>query len=446
MERKSGKLNFVFSILPQTKMAAIFIIIQILTAVFAATAYSYDYSFPETYEVRREFSHIMTGSNNELDNQRPVIGDCFLTGKKVKFQVVYDSGSYYFIFINEKATASSPNDFHMVSAGTYVIKRDARNGMIGQIKIFLNNDADTFVRIVPHNEGSMLEFSLFKSMVYKDILIPISINKLMTEPFETIVKLSDYIVNWDILYSFYNETENKYVMNISQEIDKKLPLLKDSDDGAQDSKGGFVFIKDSQPNPEKGFNCSGFVKWVADGVFSAKTKQLMDIGTLKKKNLLDRRNTLSLLYEDERDPLFGLDWTRNIAMTIYELDNPQKKVRLSDIDVKDYPYEIYSEDIGFSVPNLKALLYYLTVTNPGYIYLGSVNGDFGKDPVLRQHYHVVLFIPYIGPNGNFYPVVYERNIKRPIDEFIKKYLQESIHLVQIKVDKNFSLPDPPVFE
>ncbi|MCL2480466.1 MAG: hypothetical protein FWF38_02005 [Spirochaetaceae bacterium] len=425
-----------------------FIAIYAFAGTIAVThAYSHNYSFPETYEIRREFTHLMTAPNRETDNQKPMITECFLTGKKVKFQVVYDSGFYYFIFINETGSLSQKNEFPMVSAGTYIIRKDARSGAFNQIKIFLNNDPDTFVRISSYNEGSMLEFSLFKSMVYKEILIPISINKLITEPFETIIKLSDYIINWDMLYAFYNETENKFVMNICQEIDKKLPTLNDSDDGAQEWNGDFVFIGNSKENPGKGFNCSGFAKWVADGIFSAKTNRLMDISVLKKKNIFDRRDTLSLIYEDERDPLFGLDWTRNIAMTIYELDNPEREIRISDVDVRDYPYEKYSEDIGYSIANLKAILYYLTVTNPGYIYLGSVNGDFGKDPILRQHYHVVVFLPYIGPGGNFYPVVYERNIKRPIDDFIKKYPRESIHLVRIKVDKNFSLSViPPSFE
>ena len=444
MERKSIKLNLFWArfciILRKNSLQLFFVIYAFISPLSQVHASGTDYSFPETYEIRREVTHLMTAPNKEIDNQRPMITDCFLTGKKVKFQVVYDSGFYYFIFINERAILSQ-SEFPMVSAGTYVIKKDARSGAFTQIKIFLNNDPDTFVRINSHNESSMLEFSLFKSMVCKEILIPISINKLITEPFETIMKLSDYIVNWDILYTFYNETENKLVMNICHEIDNKLPELNDTEDGAQDWNGDFVFIENSEPNPEKGFNCSGFAKWVADGIFSAKTNRLMEISALKKKHIPERKDTLSLLYENERDPFFGLDWTRNIAMTIYELDNNEREIKFSDVDVRDYPYEVYSEEIGYSIANLKALLYYLTITNPGYIYLGSVNGDFGNDPVLRQHFHVVVFLPYIGPNGNFYPMVYERNIKSSIDDFIKKYPRESIHLVRVKADDNFSLPD-----
>jgi len=441
MERKSDELKFH----RKKNILKLFIAIYVFSGIIAAThVYSATSSIPETYAIRREVTHIMTAPNTVVDNQRAIVKDCFLTGKKVQFQVVFDRGFYYFIFINERSSLSQRNQFPMVSAGTYVIRRDATTNVVCQIKIFLNNDPNTFVRINSHREGSSLEFSLFNSMIYKNVLMPISVDRLMTEPFETIIKMSDYIVNWDILYSFYNETENRFAMNIAKAIDEKLHTLNDSDDGAQEWNRDFVFIRNGEPNPQNGFNCSGFVKWVTDGIFSVKTGKLMEISKLKKKHLLDRKDTLAVAFEDERDPFFGLDWTRNIAMTIFEL-NTGKEAKMSDVDVKEYPYETYIDELGYSVSNLTAILYYLAATNPGHIYLGSVNGDFGRNPVLRQHYHVVVFAPYICPEGNFYPLVYERNIKRPINEFVRRYPREFIHLVRIKVDDAFTLSDiPPV--
>ncbi|MCL2293917.1 MAG: hypothetical protein FWC36_03520 [Spirochaetes bacterium] len=422
-------------------------VLRILLVVFAFTgiaeyagAFNQNFSFPETHFVRRETTHLMRAPISELDGQRPMITDCFLTGRRIQYQVVFDSGFYYFIFINERA-----GSFPMVSAGTYVIRRDARSGVFDQMRIFLNNDPNSFVRVIAQPNGSKLELSLFNSMIYRNVRMPITIDRLITEPFETIIRLSDYIVNWDIIFPFYNETENRFVMNAVRAINEKLPMLNDSDDGAQAEDGSFVFIRNSEPNPARGFNCSGFAKWVADGVFYPRTNRLMDVDALRVKNLLERRNTLSLLFEDERDPLFGLDWTRNIAMTIFELDTPGRRARFSDVDVRNFPYEVYSPDIGFSVGNLKVLLYYLAVTSPGYMYLGSVNGDFGRNPVLRQHYHVAVFLPYICPQGNFYPVVFERNIRRPIEAFIRRNATEFIHLVRIKLDENFTLPDISFF-
>lgn len=435
-----------------------------LIAVFASYAFAIEYnpSVPDTFEVRQEFANIITGSNNDAAKQQPTVSTSFASGWEVLFKVQRSKDAFYFIFINGKAknssgeaTASSKkrdfdseNYFPLVSPGSYVIKRDLQSGNIDQIKIFLNKDADTFVRVVrqKNGRGSALEFSLFGVMIYNNVLIPSSMETLITEPFSTITSLSDYIINWDILIdreksrSLYVEKENMTALKMSSLINISLPNLKDIDDGAQDKDGNFIFIEDFSVNEKQGFNCSGFAKWVSDGIFSAKTSRLMDVSKLKKKALAQRRDTLSLLYEDERDPFFGLDWTRNIAMTIYEIDRHEKNVKIEDVDVRNYPYSPYMDDIGYSVRDLKAILYYLTVKDPGYIYLASINGNFGSNPVLRQHYHVAVSIPYITPDGEFVPAIYERNRKTDIDAFIERYKKESVHLVRVKGDERFKLP------
>ncbi len=432
MERRLKGINSLFLIAVQ---------LFVLTSV-AAVAGNTDYMLPETVEIRREFLNIITGTNNEIKLQQDVVSDCYLTGKKVKFQVISNDDFFYFIFINEKTTRNG-SDYPLVSPGTYIIKRSASSGALEQIKIFLNNDPETFVRITSRGGDSLLEFSLFGSMVCRDVLLPVTVESLLAEPFETIVVLSDYIVDWNMLSEDYNETENRTMIKICYEIEQKLHLLKDSDDGAQDSSGDFVLIDSMKTNPAQGFNCSGFIKWISDGIYSAKTSRLMDIDELKRKNFKDRRDTLSLLYEDMRDPLFGLDWTRNIALTLFELGHTGAPVSVQDIDVRNYPYEPYTPDIGYPVSNLKAVLYYLAVTDPGYIYLGSINGDYGTEPVLRQHYHVAAFLPYVSPDGSFHPVVFERNRKTPVDDFIRTYSRESVHLVRVKAENSFARPPIP---
>lgn len=418
------------------------LLIQLILSTGFISARDADTFLPENYETRREFINIITGSNSEIELQSDIIADSYITGRKVKFQILKRDNSWYFLFLNEKNDRSG-SFFPVVSAGTYIIKRNIQSGNLEQIKVFLNNDPETYVRIAEHDNESLLEFVLFGSKIYKDVLLPVTLEEFITQPFESIIVMSDYIIDWNMLKAVYNETENTIIKNIASSIDAKLPLLKDSEDGAQGPDGRFIFIESLKNNPAQGFNCSGFTKWISDGVYYAKTSRLMDINKLKKKNFKDRRDTLSLLYEDLRDPMFGLDWTRNIAMTIYELDHPASEVRVADVDVTSYPYEIYIPDIGYPVSGLKALLYYLAVTDPGYIYLGSINGDFGKNPVLRQHYHIAALLPYISPEGDFYPALYERNRKTDIDDFIKKYAGESVHLVRIKADKDYSLPPVP---
>ena len=131
-------------------------------------------------------------------------------------------------------------------------------------------------------------------------------------------------------------------------IDERLSTLNDSEDGAQDSNGDFVFIETlSKQQNKAGFNCSGFVKWICDGLYYASSRRLMDIETLKKKNIDKRATLLNSILENERDPYFGLDWTRNIAIKIAELK--ERDVDPGMVDLRDYPFSSYINDRGYPV-------------------------------------------------------------------------------------------------
>ncbi len=168
----------------------------------------------------------------------------------------------------------------------------------------------------------------------------------------------------------------------------------------------------------------------------------MDVETLKRKNIDKRATLLNSILEEERDPYFGLDWTRNIAIKISELDSGHDSS--SDpgkADLRNYPFSRYIHDRGYQVSDLKSILYYSAKNDPGYFYLASVNGDFGKSPVLRQHFHVAALFPVFSGNGKFVPEVFERNRKTDIDAFIERYKNNYIHLVKIKADTAFILPE-----
>jgi len=392
---------------------------------------------PDNYEVRREYKNIIYGSNSEIENQKIAVSESFLTGKMVRFSVIKKETAYYFIFINEEL-----DSFTFVSPGTYIIKRNINTGEIEQIKIFLKKSKDTYVRITEKKGKTLFEMSLYGSSIYRDIILPVSIEEIIVSPFEKVVELSEYMVNWSFLDTGFDMEENRKLENIRNKIKENLASLEDSDDGAQDKNGEFIFINNLSPQKETaGFNCSGFVKWICDGLYYASTRKLMDIESLKNKNIDKRATVLNSLVEEERDPFFGLDWTRNIALQISGLSSdPGSTTDPGEIDVRNYPFSEYIYDRGYRVSDLKTILYYLAKKEPGYFYLASVNGDFGSSPVLRQHYHVAALIPSFSCSGEFTPEVFERNVNTGIDDFIARYSGEYIHLVKIKADYAYILP------
>ena len=417
-----------------------YLVVILLTSLcnfaFSLENYTSGRFFPDNYEIRREYKNIIYGTNTEVEKQTVSVEECLLTGKKVKFSIVKKESDYYFIFINEDS-----GKFPLVSSGTYIVKRNIDSAEIVQIKIFIKNSQDTYIRISGENGKTLLDIYLYGTLVYQGIVLPVTMDEVITSPFERIVELSEYIVDWSLFDSAFDASENLKLSGIGEKITEKLVYLRDSDDGAQDNKGNFIFIESLSPQlSEGGFNCSGFVKWICDGLYYASERKLMDVETLKSKNIDKRATLLNSILEDERDPFFGLDWTRNIAMELHELKS-EVKADIGAVDVRNYPFDDYIFDRGYRVASLKSVLYYLAKKEPGYFYLGSVNGDFGEGPVLRQHFHVAAFFPVFSEDGDFIPSVFERNRKTDIDDFSSTYSNNYIHLVRIKADNAYILPD-----
>ena len=419
----------------------IFLIIFTLlpaSLLFSVDSDSGDKIIPDNYEVRREFRNIIFGTNSEIEKQKISVSESFLTGKLVRFSVLNKESAYYFLFIN-----GDLESFDAVSPGTYIIKRNKQTGQIEQIKIFLKKAKDTYIKITREKGKTLFEMMFYGSGIYRDIVIPVGIDELVLSPFDRIVELSGYMVDWSFINSRFDAEENRKLENISSRITDRLSSLADSEDGAQDENGDFIFIETmSRQNGSSGFNCSGFVKWICDGLYYASERKLMDVKALKKKNIDKRATLLNSILEDDRDPYFGLDWTRNIAIKISGLRPEENKVPdPGSVDLRDYPFSRYINDRGYPVSDLKSIMYYSAVKEPGYFYLASVNGDFGSDPVLRQHFHVAALFPLFSYSGEFSPAVFERNRKTDIDDFINRYRNNYIHLVKIRADNAYILPD-----
>jgi hypothetical protein len=218
-------------------------------------------------------------------------------------------------------------------------------------------------------------------------------------------------------------------------IREQLPLLADLDDGAYDSSGLPVSIEEELAS-EGGMNCSGFAKWVVDGLFYPVSESYTDIEKLKEKHLGLRGNRWSERYENERDPFFGLDWSRNLAVQLAEAKG-HSGASLEDFDVRDVDYVAYVEDVGYPVSALQLILFQLARRDPDRFYLGSVNIPFGNEPALRQHTHLVVLFPLFSPKGDFRVVVMERNRETSLDSLEARYGGGHIHLVSLQADESF---------
>lgn len=103
-----------------------------------------------------------------------------------------------------------------------------------------------------------------------------------------------------------------------------------------------------------------------------------------------------------------------------------------------FSFKGYEKNAGYQTGYLEALLYYLSVSEPGHFYLGAVSRDQGA-AALRQYHHIAAFFPYFDILGNFHIDVYENGEETSISRFIQNNKDAFTALVRIRA------PEPMVF-
>jgi hypothetical protein len=408
--------------------------------VFGDTAYDplglpkAEVNVPDNSSVRKEYRQIiLSGFHTAYHMPAEILVDK-TSGRRVKFRVAKQRDSFYLIFVNELEYK-----FPLYSRGTYIIRKNISDGRITQVKVFIHSHEGCAVKIVPRGSSSSLSLLMYGRKLYEDVPVPVDIETVSFLPFYKIIRLTERIIDWDLIFPEIPEYNNNITLEMIRTVRNALQGLDEGPDGALDEEGRFVFIESLEPQPEDGLNCSGFAKWVADGLYFPRTGRYMDIKALKKRNTGIRGHRWSDRYETQRDPYFGLDWTRNIAAELYSVIR-KKDVPPDYADVREVPFFTYVDDMGYPVHHARLIFFFLNNLEPGYFYLASINKDVGEDVKLRQHYHVAVFFPYYTGAGEFRVAVFERTKETELVDFVSDYSESAMHLVRLPVSRKFVPP------
>jgi hypothetical protein len=350
-------------------------------------------------------------------------------------------GRHYYVFI-----PAGDDDFTLASPGTFIIRRRLDDGAFDQIKVFLQHDEGSYIRLFPHGRTLRMDVYIANTQLYRDVPVAMSMNRAITASTDTLLQAGAGVVDWSVLEVNPHHSGYAVIRGMVDQIRGALPYLPDAEDGAMDADGNLVYIESLLSQEQlPGFNCSGFAKWVIDGIYGPQMGTFLPIDVLREKHLAWRGTSWSRPLEDKRDPYFGLDWTRNLAVQMDSLDRkiPAERIDPEALDVRRVPFARYVEDVGYRVESLSAVLYWLARNEPGTFYLGSVNRLFGSDPVLRQHTHVVVLFPWFDESGRFQVSVMERNVETSLSSLEKRYGKDYIHLVRVRGNPRF---EPPRFQ
>jgi hypothetical protein len=440
-------------------VVCLFLLLLLETSVWATPTAAFPVSgfFPENVFVRNRLIDRILGP---IDTAAALEPELFMEPgftHRVQFFIEKKGDDIYFCFYHGGETT-----FARPVRGSLYLKRNRESGDLLRMRIFYKNDPESYLSIEPAGKG-MSRFNIFLlgRNIQQDILLPEDLEKIARMPVAEILRLTAAYVDW----SFYlPEGELPFPVlssndELVEQIRPYLRQLKDAEDGAIDESGRFVFIKDGSlqgDGSSGGLNCSGFAKWVVDGILYPETGGFLSLDILKQKHVDIRGNRWSSKEEGSEDPYFGLDWTRNLALQALKIFHPRRletdeaygtaetpvsvgsagwKETKNEVyeaaDVNYLRYHEYKEDVGYPVEELPTILYELARKNYDSFYLGSLNDLAHGDFDLRKHYHVALFFPWLDGEGSLRNAVMERNHETELARFIERYRGSYVHLVEV---------------
>ncbi len=436
---------------------------------------------PDSTEIRKKIANNWLLADPQIITEQTTVIKKDSKGNRFKIRSVYLKEK------NELAVVISPvdtefSDFKKVPQGTWILYKDYATGEDKAIKIFPRENPELYLELKPHKKTNidyyqnnknyteeqgktLVNICLYNAFVRKEIAIGIPFNSLYYLSLMELKENTKNILPWEI---FDPPVAYSSIEASSDIIRERLHKLVYIEDGAFDEFGNPVHLRTGKPQTQDeiianiqpkqklseikgGVNCSGFVKWIVDGIIKPIAGQGTYIKPLITKT--DVPDTFFTKPYEYKQLYFGLKWIRHLASAALSL-NVKRTVLPSDagIDVKIEPFALvppvnrqnkaenkqeffsfkgYEKNAGYQTEYLQALLYYLAITEPGHFYLGTVNNEMGN-PKLRQYYHVAAFFPYFDIFGNFHIAVFESAAETSIEQFTRVNAGAFTALVRIR--------------
>ncbi|MDR2110167.1 MAG: hypothetical protein LBP32_02550 [Spirochaetaceae bacterium] len=336
--------------------------------------------------------------------------------------------------------------------GSWVLSRRRDTGAAVRIRIFLRSNFNTYVQFRPLDaDRSQMDVVIYDAYMIHALPIPLAFDRLLVLPVEDVLGTAD--AKFPRRYFDPDAGAYEDIRNFIAGVRKRLPELTFRDDGAIDEEGRYVYINDlSYQEGTVGLNCSGFAKWIVDGILRPVTGTRLPISPLKQP-FGERGSSFTEPYEALRDPFFGLDWTRNLASQAASRLRSSGLGTLEEIEVQKSPfasviirerggtsirsYPSFLPNAGFGFEGIQPLLYTLAIDEPGRLYLASINNELDPAPRMRQHFHIAVLVPYFNQYGIFQVAVFESAGETSFRAFRNRYPGHYINLVRIPVEGPF---------
>jgi hypothetical protein len=343
--------------------------------------------------------------------------------------------------------------------GSWILTRRTDTGAAARIRVFLRSDPYTYIQFRPFSaDKCQMDVVIYDAYVVRSLPLPVTLERLYTMPLSDVLSLAGD--KFPQRYFEPNPADYRDQRDLIAKIRGQLPQLRFADDGAIDQGGRYVYINTGlEQQGQPGLNCSGFTKWLIDGILQPITGERLAIPPLKQP-FGDRGSSYTDSWEELRDPFFGLDWIRNLASqagttlrspafgTLTEIE--VRKESFSQLIIRQgrnsviQSYPGFLENAGYGIEGLLPLLYTLAIDEPGRFYLAAVNTEIQSAdntprrlPIIRQYFHVAALVPYFSEHGVFQVAVFESAAETAFNTFKGRYPGHYVSLVRVPVDTAF---------
>lgn len=465
----------------------IFLLAALLACFAAMPAFAgfSAYGIPDSSEIRAEISSSWFEAPIAL--VRSKTEELYDDGAGHSFQVrVEEEGAYCKIIVAPKSVMSvdyikadtkerqetSVSVYREGSAGTWILYRDARSGKASKIRIHFNADPGVYLELRNGETKTFADMVLYDCYMVRSVPLGVRFKKLYSMSFDSIQALTKKSLPWKSV----NVVPGQYhpVLQMAAVIRGCLSRMVYAPDAAYNEDGLLYSVQQNEPldlseeavlkdpslelarqaaSSGSGLvlSATGFIKWIADGIIEPSTGRRSKLGdmvsptvnysSLGKKGVISQTWNLSLT----------LDCCRNLAVDALNARSTKRSYKYKmgsgdetgvDVTVEPFVSDIvdggelrsvgYIKDTGYSISELKSLLYVLAVTETQYIYFGAIKSGLksgGGDSVFNN---CAVFMPYFDDNGSFDCIVFEQGKEYKLDAFLDLHKDSFVHLERVK--------------
>ncbi|MCR5761798.1 MAG: hypothetical protein K6G00_00270 [Treponema sp.] len=465
-------------------MKKIFSLISLLLLTIIPVFADYTKSgIPDSTEIRKSLiKSWFTAPVQEIRNKAPEIIEDGL-GNTFQVRVEESNGDLAIIvapktIINFNYKNSSAGSdytektarYSKTSPGSWILYRNSKTGKPLRVRLYFNNDSDVYVEFRDNTPKLYADMVVCNAYVARSIPVGFSIKKLYATSFDSIVNMTKRSLPWwqvNVVPGQYHS-----VLQMAKLIQGYLHKIYYQEDVCYNEKGELYCITTNEPfEPEENdvgvkaaieknklvMSGPGFLKWITDGIVKTTTGRNIKIDDLVvptvNYNSLGKNGVISQNWNLS----FTLDWCRNLAVEALNARSSKRRYKyvmgakdVTGVDVRISPFVAdivdgkllqstgYSVDTGYSLREMKGLMYILAATEPRNFYFAAIKQHSENKPEDAAFTNCAVMFPYFDDKGRFDCIIYEMGKELSMGEFLKAHPDSFIHLERVESTDYFS--------